>query len=208
VIRTLIAIITSCLACFVLAGCGSNKNLTAPDQSAAAEVAATSEYIIGPGDSLNVFVWEHPDVSITVPVRPDGRISTPLVEDMQAVGKTPTQLARDMESALSEYIRSPAITIIVVNFVGTFGEQIRVVGQATSPQALPYSHQMTLLDVMIAVGGLTESAAGNRAKIIRRRNGETVEIPARIKDLLNSGKISENIVMQPGDVLIIPESWL
>jgi polysaccharide export outer membrane protein len=207
VTRTLIAIITSCLTCFVLAGCGS-KNLTAPDQSAEAEVAGTSDYIIGPGDNLNVFVWEHPDVSITVPVRPDGRISTPLVEDMRAVGKTPTQLARDMEIALSEYIRSPAITIIVTGFVGTFGEQIRVVGQATSPQALPYRHQMTLLDVMIAVGGLTENAAGNRAMIVRRQNGETVEIPARIKDLLNSGKISQNIVMQPGDVLIIPESWL
>ncbi len=214
-IRTLIAIVTSCLTCFVLAGCGSKNNVTAPEyvafqlhQSAAAEAAATSKYVIGPGDTLNVFVWEHPDVSITLPVRPDGRLSTPLVEDMQAVGKTPTQLARDMESALSEYIRSPAVTIIVMGFVGTFGEQIRVVGQATSPQALPYRHQMTLLDVMIAVGGLTETAAGNRAMIIRRRNGETVEIPARIKDLLNSGNISENIVMQPGDVLIIPESWL
>ena len=165
-----------------------------------------TEYRIGPGDSLNVFVWRNPDISITVPVRPDGKISTPLVEDMQAVGKTPTQLSRDMEVALSEYIKSPTVNVIVTGFVGTFSEQIRVVGLATEPMALSYRQDMTLLDVMIEVGGLAEGAAGNRAKIIRKSGGRQVEIPVRINDLLNKGKISANVALRPGDVLIIPQS--
>ena len=190
----------------VLTGCSSSDK--AAREAAANDVDMAGEYVIGPGDQLQVFVWEHPDVSISVPVRPDGRISTPLVEDMQAVGKTPKQLARDIETALSEYIRSPTVNIIVTDFVGTFDKQIRVVGEAGTPQALPYRRNMTLLDVMIAVGGLTENASGNRAKIIRQRNGQSVEIPVRIKDLLNDGNIASNVVMQPGDILIIPESWL
>ena len=166
-----------------------------------------SEYRIGPGDNLNVFVWRNPEISINVPVRPDGKISTPLVEDMQAVGKTPTQLARDLEVALAEYIKSPKVNVIVTDFVGTFSEQIRVVGMATEPRALSYRQNMTLLDVMIEVGGLADGAAGNRAKIVRRSDGRTVEIPVRIHDLLNKGKISANVVLHPGDVLIIPESF-
>ena len=166
----------------------------------------STEYTIGPGDMLKVFVWRHEDLSTTVPVRPDGRISTPLVEDMPAAGKTPTELARDIEGVLEEYIRTPTVNIIVEEFVGTFGEQIRVVGQAAEPQALPYREGMTLLDVMIAVGGLGEFAAGNRGKVIRRTGDEQTEIRVRIDDLVNDGDIRQNLVMRPGDVVIIPEA--
>ncbi len=167
-----------------------------------------TQYLIGPGDELEVFVWRNPELSVTVPVRPDGRISTPLVEDMQAVGKTPTQLARDMETALANFVKTPQVNIIVKEFVGTFGEQIRVVGKATQPKALAYRRNMTVLDVMIEVGGLAEGAAGNRAKIIRHAGGKQSEISLRLSDLLNEGKISENVEMMPGDVLFIPESRL
>ena len=166
----------------------------------------TGDYIIGPGDNLNINVWNNPEVSASVPVRPDGKISTPLVEDMQAVGKTPAELGRDVETVLSEYIRSPKVTVIVSGFVGTFGEQIRVVGQAVNPQAIPYRDRMTLLDVMIEVGGLSPFAAGNRAKIMRWSDGEQIEIPVRVEDLIEKGKIDSNIEMHPGDVLVIPES--
>lgn len=165
-----------------------------------------SDYLIGPGDTLDVFVWRNPELSVTVPVRPDGKISTPLIEDMEALGKTPTQLARAMEVRLAEYIRSPKVNIIVKSFVGAYSEQIKVVGEATNPSALSYRERMTVLDVVIEVGGLTEFASGNRAKIVRWEDGEQIEIKVRLKDLLNKGKISENIVMKPGDVLVIPRS--
>lgn len=185
------------------AGCGSTG---AVSQRSSAPIPSTNEYVIGPGDTIQVFVWQNPEVTVTVPVRPDGRISTPLVEDMVAVGKTPTQLARDMEAALGEYIRSPQVNIIVESFVGTFAKQIRVVGQAANPQAIPYRDQMTLLDVIIAVGGLSETAAGNRAQIIRNTGVGEQAIDVRLNDLINRGRINANVVMQPGDVLIIPES--
>ena len=191
-----------CCAAVLGACAGSNP---APTVTSAPSTRST-EYLIGPGDTLQVFVWRNEDLSVTVPVRPDGYISTPLVEDMKAVGKTPTQLARDMEVVLAEYLRSPTVNIIVTNFVGTFGAQIRVVGQATNPQALSYRDRLTLLDVMIEVGGLTEFAAGNRAKVVRWVNGEQTDIRVRLKDLLNKGDIGANIAMQPGDVLIIPET--
>ncbi len=178
----------------------------AQDQSIAEEQARSDAYLIGAGDMLDVFVWRNPELSTRVPVRPDGKISTPLVEDMQAVGKSPTQLARDVEVVLAEYIRSPKVNIIVTSFVGTFSRQIRVVGQAANPRAIPYRDEMTVLDVIIEVGGLAEFASGNRAKIIRKINGEQVEIKVRLKDLINKGKIEENILMMPGDVLMIPES--
>ena len=188
----------------LVAGCAT----TAPTSKESASSTATSqEYRIGPGDKLNVFVWRNPEISVSVPVRPDGKISTPLVEDMVAAGKTPRQLARDIEGVLSTYIRSPVVTVIVTEFVGAFGEQIRVVGQAATPQSLPYRDNITLLDVMIEVGGLNEFAAGNRAKVIRPTAQGHVEIPARLDDLLNNGDVSANIKMQPGDVVIIPESW-
>ena len=164
-------------------------------------------YRIGPGDTLEVFVWRNPEISTTVQVRPDGMISTPLVEDMIAVGKTPTQLARDMEGVLATYIRSPSVNIIVSGFQGTPGDMIRVVGQAQNPQAVIYRDGMTVLDLMIAVGGLGEFAAGNRSKIIREVNGETIEYRVRLADLLHKGKISENFDLRPGDVLIIPETY-
>ncbi len=196
--------LTAVLIATLLAAC-AGRSPEVPDLPPAAETGAT-EYTIGPGDMLKVFVWRHEDLSTTVPVRPDGRISTPLVEDMPAAGKTPTELARDIEAVLEEYIRSPTVNIIVEEFVGTFGEQIRVVGQAAEPQALPYREGMTLLDVMIAVGGLGEFAAGNRGKVIRRVGDEQTEIRVRIDDLVNDGDIRQNLVMRPGDVVIIPEA--
>jgi polysaccharide export outer membrane protein len=164
------------------------------------------EYLIGPGDTLQVFVWGQPDLSVTVPVRPDGKVSTPLIEDLEAVGKTPTELAREMEHVLSEFIRSPQVNVIVQKFVGTFNSQIRVLGQAAHPQAVSYRERMTLLDVMIEVGGLTKFAAGNRSRVIRNVDGRTTEIRVRIDDLMNRGRIKENIPMQPGDIVIIPET--
>ena len=190
-----------------LSACAGGGTRPAADLNGGASAAPSGDYIIGPGDRLQVFVWRNPDISATVPVRPDGKISTPLVEDMVAVGKTPSALARDIEEVLSEYIRSPQVNVIVEGFVGTFGEQIRVVGQAAQPQALPYRDRMTLLDVMIEAGGLTEFAAGNRARVVRTRDGETEEIRVRLHDLLNRGDISQNIAMRPGDVVIIPESF-
>lgn len=167
---------------------------------------ATDSYVIGAGDGLEVFVWGHEDLSTTVSVRPDGNISTPLVEDMQAAGKTPTELARAIEERLAQFVRSPTVTIIVQQFVGEFAQQIRVVGEATEPKSLNYRSGMTLLDVMIEVGGLSEFASGNRAKVVRRQDGEEVTINVRLRDLLNKGDMSQNVRMQPGDVLIIPES--
>jgi polysaccharide export outer membrane protein len=143
---------------------------------------------------------------VNVQVRPDGLISTPLVENLVAAGKTPSELGRDVEGRLSEYVRSPKVNIIVTAFVGVFSDQIRVVGQAAKPQSLPYRANMTVLDVMIEVGGLAPFAAGNRARIVREVDGKTVQIPVRLNDLLNDGDISANIAVQPGDVLIIPES--
>ena len=178
-----------------------------------AAVAATEAtpiqdyYIIGPGDNVNINVWRNPDVSLSVPVRPDGKITTPLVEDLPASGKTPSQLARDIEKALEKYIQQPVVTVIVTGFVGTYGEQIRVVGQAAKPQALPYRQDMSLLDVMIAVGGVTEFAAGNRATIIRNIDGKQKSLAVRLNDLIKEGDISANTPMRPGDILVIPESF-
>ena len=174
----------------------------------AAQTATSDDdsYIIGAGDGLEVFVWGHDDLSTTVQVRPDGQISTPLVEDMNAAGRTPTELARAIETVLSEYVRSPTVTVIVQQFVGEFARQIRVVGQAAEPQALNYREGMTLLDVMIEVGGLSEFASGNKAKIVRRRGGTETVLNVRINDLLNRGRMEHNVRMAPGDVLIIPES--
>ena len=188
-------------ASLALVGC-----TTTPSRPVAPVAPQQSEYTIGPGDTLQVFVWEHPEVSVTIPVRPDGRISTPLVQDMVAAGKTPTRLSKDLETVLAEYIRSPKVNVIVTSFIGDFDTQIRVVGQAVAPRAIPYRQSMTLLDVMIEVGGLQEFAAGNRAKIMRTTNGVEESIAVRVDDLLNKGKTSENVIMRPGDVLIIPES--
>jgi polysaccharide biosynthesis/export protein len=186
-----------------LVGCGSGP--TRADGSGKAS-EPQADYRIGPGDTLNVFVFNQPELTTTVPVRPDGLISVPLVEDMVAAGKTPSQLARDIEKGLAEYVRTPQVNIIVTGFVGIYSDQIRVVGQAANPQALPYRNGMTLLDVMIAVGGLGKFAAGNRAHIARVVDGKPQELKVRLNDLLNGGDMSRNIAMRPGDVLIIPES--
>jgi len=191
----------------VLSACSSTPDSVSIEQDNAVSSGAVSEYLIGAGDQLNVFVWRNSEISATVPVRPDGRISTPLVEDMVAVGKTPTRLARDIEKRISKYIRNPQVTVIVRSFVGSLKQQIRVIGQAARPQSLPYRKQLTLLDVMIQVGGLTDFAAGNDAKVIRKVSGVDTEISARLDDLIKDGDIRANFAMQPGDILIVPESW-
>ncbi len=191
-----------------LLGCASGRPaVDASEVRSAGNTAPATEYSIGPGDSVQIFVWDHADLSTSVQVRPDGKISTPLVEDLQAAGKTPTQLARDIEDVLKEYIRTPVVTVIMQGFVGEGAQQIRVIGQAVSPRALQYRQGMTVLDVLIEVGGLSEFAAGNRATIIRKAAGGEREIRVRLDRLLNDGDIEQNVLMQPGDVLIIPQSF-
>jgi polysaccharide export outer membrane protein len=201
------------LAALVLAAlfCGTHPALGQASRGDPSPVvrqteSAGGDYLIGAGDTLQVFVWRQPDLSTTVPVRPDGRISTPLIEDLVAAGKTPTQLSREIEQALSEYVRSPEVNVIVQQFVGTFGDQIRVLGQAVQPKSVPYRDGLTLLDVMIEVGGMTQFAAGNRSRVVRSDGGRSTEIRVRLNDLVNRGKVEENIEMQPGDVVVIPEA--
>lgn len=174
----------------------------------APEHAATPDYnyLIGPLDTVSIQVWRNPDLSMSVPVRPDGKITVPLVEDLPVLGKDSTRLARDIEKALAKFIRDPVVTVIVTSFNGPYGEQIRVVGEAARPQALPYRQKMTLLDVMIAVGGLTDFADGNNATILRTQEASQ-RYGVRLKDLIRRGDVSANVEMKPGDVLIIPQSW-
>src|SRR5580698_2723298 len=164
-----------------------------------------AEYLIGPGDTLQVFVWRNPDLSSTVPVRPDGKISTPLSEDMVAVGKTPTQLARDIEKVLSEYVKSPQVNVIVTQPVSAFS-QVKVIGQVVKPQSLAYRDGMTVLDAVLEVGGLGPFAAGNRAKLIRIRDGKENEIKLKLEALVEHGDMTQNLTLQPGDVLVVPQS--
>jgi len=166
---------------------------------------ATDQYIIGPGDSLRIVVLRNSELNVDVPVRPDGKISTPLVNDIVAVGKTPSQLSADLRTALAEYIRDPSVSIIVLQATSRFS-QVKVVGQAVAPKAVPYRSGMTALDLVIEVGGLSQFAAGNRAKIVRTQDGKTKEIKVRLGDLLNKGKVSENVALKPGDILVIPET--
>ena len=168
--------------------------------------SADYNYVIGPGDNVNIVVWRNPELSMNVPVRPDGRITTPLVEDLPAMGKSARVLARDIEKALANYIRDPVVTVVVTSFVGPYSEQIRVVGEAAKPQVLSYRQQMTLLDVMIAVGGITDFADGNHATILRTSEGNK-QYSVRLKDLLKRGDVSANVEVKPGDVLVIPQSW-
>jgi len=165
------------------------------------------KYLIGAGDMLNIFVWRNSDLSVTVPVRPDGMISIPLVEDLEVVDQTPSQIARSIEHILASYIKSPVVTVIVTEFGGVYDQRIRIIGAAAEPMALAYRNGITLLDVMIAVGGLGEFAAGNRAKLIREIDQKKTIIPIKLGNLLKKGDISENIPLQPGDVLMIPETW-
>ena len=163
-------------------------------------------YIIGPGDSVNIIVWRNPELSMAVPVRPDGKISTPLVDELVAGGRTSVELAREVEKVLEKYVRDPIVTVIVTGFVGPYAEQIRVVGEAARPQVLPYKKNMTVLDVMIAVGGLTDFAAGNSASILRGAEGNK-QYSVRLRDLVRRGDVSANVEMRPGDILIIPQSF-
>lgn len=186
-----------------LGGCSS----TAKYPDAPAVVASSDEYsyIIGAGDNLSIQVWRNPELSMAVPVRPDGKIAAPLVDEMVVQGKTSVQVAREVEKQLGKYVRDPVVTVIVTSFVGPFSEQIRVVGEAAKPQFLPYKQKMTVLDVMIAVGGLTDFASGNSATILRTAEGNK-QYSVRLKDLIKRGDISANVEMRPGDILIIPQS--
>ena len=188
-------------AALVLAGCATTYP-PAPAKAASAEY----NYVIGPGDTVNIVVWRNPELSMSVPVRPDGKITTPLVEDLPAIGKDAATLARDIEKALGKFIRDPVVTVVVTSFVGPYSEQIRVVGEAAKPQTLPYRQKMTLLDVMIAVGGMTDFADGNRASILRTAEGNK-QYSVRLKDLIKGGDVSANVEVKPGDVLVIPQSW-
>jgi polysaccharide export outer membrane protein len=191
-------------AVVLLAGCASGTDPA--DIDVGSGNGASPDYVIGPGDSLQVFVWRNAELSSSVSVRPDGQISVPLVEDIQAAGKNPMELARDIEERLTDYVRDPNVTVIVQSFVGDTTQQVRVVGQAVQPQSIQYQNGMTLLDVMISVGGLSDFAAGNRAKVVRRIDDRYEEIRVRIADLLNRGDMSQNMRMLPGDVVIVPES--
>lgn len=183
-------------------------NFQGPVYPPAPVSAATADYnyVVGPGDTLNIIVWRNPELSMSVPVRPDGKLSTPLVDELVVQGKTSIEIARDVEKALSKFVRDPVVTVIVTGFVGPYSEQVRVVGEAAKPQFLPYKQKMTLLDVIIAVGGLTEFADGNSAVIFRASEGDK-RYTVRIKDLIKRGDISANVEMKPGDVLIIPQGW-
>ena len=177
-----------------------------PSGATARASSADYNYLIGPGDTLNIIVWRNPELSMTVPVRPDGKVATPLVDELVAQGKNPIEIARDIEKLLGKFVRDPVVTVIVTSFNGPYSEQIRVVGEAAKPQSLPYRQKMTLLDVMIAVGGLTDFAAGNSATILRGGAGGT-QYSVRLKDLIRRGDVSANVEMRPGDILIIPQSF-
>jgi polysaccharide export outer membrane protein len=186
----------------VLAGCSTGSQPPAPQQAATPDY----RYLIGPRDNLNIQVWRNPELSSNVPVRPDGRVTAPLIEDLMASGKTPTQLAREIEQLLRKFIQDPVVTVIVTDFVGVPGEQVRVVGSATKPAALPYRQNATVLDALIAVGGLTDFASGNRAVLVRAAEGNK-QYNLRLNDLLKKGDITANVDLRPGDVIIIPEGW-
>jgi len=196
------ATLAACAAALVLAACASPGYPPAPAD------ASTTDYVyhIGPADVVNVIVWRNPELSMSVPVRPDGKITMPLVDDLAALGKTPTELERDMEKALGKYIRDPVVTVVVTSFVGPANEQVRVVGEAAKPQVLAYRRNMTVLDVMIAAGGLTDFADGNAARIFRVADGGKL-YSVRLRDLVKRGDITANVEMKPGDILIIPQSW-
>lgn len=193
------------LGTLTIAGCDL---FTGGERPPASQVPAEAPpYLIGPGDNLQIFVWRNPELTVSVPVRPDGRVSVPLIEDIEVSRKTPTQLARDIEKQLKVFIQDPIVTVIVTGFVGPYSQQVRVIGEASKPQALPYREQMSVLDLMIAVGGLTQFAAGNRAVLVRKVDGEERSYRLNIDKLLKDGDLSENTFMLPGDVLIVPQAW-
>lgn len=179
---------------------------TAPsDPSVPASSTVDNDYVIGPGDTIQIFVWRNPEISTTVPVRPDGKITTPLVQDMVAVGKTPSQLARDIEKVLVIYVKSPQVNVIVTQPLSVFS-QVKVIGEVERPQSVPFREGMTVLDAILAVGGLGQYAAGNRAKIVRKQGNKTEEIRVKLSSLVNGGDMRQNLKLKPGDVLVVPES--
>lgn len=187
-----------------LAACAPGAPPAAPVASVPSE---TAKYIIGPGDALQISVWHNADLSTAVPVRPDGRISTPLVNDVVAAGRTPEELGHDIEARLKKYVADPSVTVIVSSFIGPYNQQVRIIGEAVTPKAIPYSAHMTVLDAMIAAGGLTPFASGNRTKLVRRVDGKEVDSTVRVSDLLKDGDLSANTDLQPGDIIIIPQSF-
>lgn len=187
-----------------LAACGTTGGSKARDTSAQPE---TGDYVIGAGDQLEIHVRDNPDLSVNLPVRPDGKISVPLIEEVEAAGRSPASLSSELEERLAKYVRDPNVTVIVQEFVGTYSDQIRIIGEAVEPRAIAYREGMTVLDAIIQVGGLTEFAAGNRTKLVRRRDGDTLRYQVRLADLLNDGAIEENRPLRPGDILIIPEAY-
>lgn len=201
-VRSLFCKLGLALVAVSLVGCASNKYPPAPISAASSDY----NYIIGAGDTVNIIVWRNPELSLVVPVRPDGKISTPLVDELVAQGKTSTEIAREIEQLLGKFVRDPVVTVIITSFVGPYSEQIRVVGEAARPQFLAYKQKMTLLDVMIAVGGLTDFADGNGASILRTAEGGK-QYSVRLRDLVKRGDISHNVEMKPGDILVIPQSW-
>lgn len=204
-----ILVVGTVMAALAVGGVGNAKRPSLPPASyVATQEGPGEDYVIGPLDTLKIFVWRNPELSADVQVRPDGRITTPLIADMPATGKTPAVLAADMKKALSEYIQNPQVSVIVSNFSGTFSQQIRIVGATEKPAALPYRANMTALDAMIAVGGLNQYAAGNKAKLIRydRGTGRQVEYALKLGSLLKNGDSKANVRLEPGDVIIIPES--
>lgn len=201
----LAALIASAWALGPFAGAVSSASAAEAAQAPPSQSAVGRDYVIGPGDTLEVYVWRDPELTATVPVRPDGKITTPLVTDMVAVGKTPTQLAHDIESVLSEYVRSPEVDIIVTKTESAFS-QVQVIGQVKKPQAVPYRQGMKVLDAVLAVGGLTDFAAGNRTHLVRTENGKQIEIRIKLDRLMNGGDMSQNLPLRPGDVLVVPES--
>lgn len=193
-----------------LTGCGNLKEVLWSSREpapATSDLAKDWTYRVGPGDSLNIFVWRNPELSTTVTVRPDGKFSTPLIKEFLATGKTPPQLSIELEKELGEYVRDPLVTVIPSGFVGEYEDQVRVVGEATEPTSIPYRKNMTILDLMIEVGGITDYAAGNRTVLVRYAGGEETEYLVRLDDLIRDGDFSANVDMQPGDILIIPEAW-
>ena len=202
---------TLCLAiglALTLSGCANNNTLPrATVHSSLTTTVDNYQYLIGPADTLSIFVWRNPELSGTFIVRPDGKISTSLVEDIPVAGRTPTQFAREMEKVLAKYIRDPVVTVSVTGFVGPYSEQVRLIGAASKPQAYPYRQYMTVLDLMIESGGLTDFASGNSAKLVRVINGKQTTYDIRLDDLIRDGDISANVDMLPGDVVIIPEAW-
>ena len=207
-IFTLYKLITVIIATVFINACSNLNTLpTATIHPSSTQEISTYKYLIGPGDSLNIFVWRNPEVSGSFTVRPDGMITTSLVEDIPVTGKTPTELAREIEKILSTYLRDPIVTVTVGGFVGPYSEQVRIIGEASNPRAINYKQNMTLLDVMIQVGGMTEYANGNEAILIRIADDKQMQYQIFIDDLIKNGDISANVDILPGDIIIIPETW-